>query len=1108
MATVYFILTISSASARLEAGYALLLDAASTSHVLVTNAPALNFTTQATFEAWVMPNTLKCNTIVSRGDGSSANTDFIFQVGFNGAVCGTEMRLAFFGSQAWHVSSSTIPLFQWSHVAATYDGAQVRLYINGALDRTLPRAGSLLKSTDQAFYIGRQGSQCACNFFDGQIDELRIWNVVRSPSEIATGYLQTLTGTEPGLAAYWKFNEADNALPPLDSTGHSFNGSLRGGARYVFSEAPLARMPDAFAAPATNISARSATLKAFLDAGGWPMTVFFQYGPTPAYGFSTTAQTNVGFNAASVTFTQAITGLQPGATVHYRVVAQTVAGTSIGNDASFVLRGPLPSALTEPADAVTGNSARLNGTINPNGATTTAYFEFGTTLGYGLTTTGVNVGDGDGSAPVSHTVTGLEPGFTYHFRAVGSNSFGVVQGDDMTFALYATGPSVITLLAQNIGATRATLQALVSPNGAPTQVRFDYGTTSDYGLSVVAANNLQGASGTTVSQVVTGLLPGSQIYWRAVVSNPSGSGNANGAPFRTLSATTNALPPANAYTLRVSEIRPAVVSGFKADGQLQFFVRDGGAGYVAQPEVTLVLQRGTGGGATATATIVNGVVTTVTLAQPGTYSDDVLLTAILTPPNPIETVLTNSANINVKTIVLVSGRFEMNTVITRDITIEGQGVGLTTLAGGRRGSVLRVQPGVTVTLRGLTITQGEAPSGGGIYNDVGHLSIYDCDIVDNRATGQQAEGGGIYNRGNATMLLDHCSVRNNFSARTGGGISSSGINTQLPGVLDPRAILDRFVNRLEDAAAFGVDMVNDFRGVHPTLTSIPGALEKAVRAVANAVGSDPLDPALLVQKALARNADGGNSILANSANDVRTNNVSGAITSMPNPFDPGISLPVSPQPLEGRATASPTSPAGVRIANSGWAGLHAPILVLNHCTVTGNRVEPRTSGMGGGIHADLGLVVITDTIISGNSVNSVLASFGGGISTIFGAVSVVNSTLTANQVKSTTVLAGGAAINSFASALNVQNSTFAANSAQALFLSSGGAIKNTFLGTATVNNTILIGNSSGGGGALANDYGASLSMDSCTIASNSVSGIISAFGGGIRRDRQYSHLRK
>src|SRR4051812_31532159 len=145
LATVYFILTISSASARLEAGYALLLDAASTSHVLVTNAPALNFTTQATFEAWVMPNTLKCNTIVSRGDGSSANTDFIFQVGFNGAVCGTEMRLAFFGSQAWHVSSSTIPLFQWSHVAATYDGAQVRLYINGALDRTLPRAGSLLK---------------------------------------------------------------------------------------------------------------------------------------------------------------------------------------------------------------------------------------------------------------------------------------------------------------------------------------------------------------------------------------------------------------------------------------------------------------------------------------------------------------------------------------------------------------------------------------------------------------------------------------------------------------------------------------------------------------------------------------------------------------------------------------------------------------------------------------------------------------------------------------------------------------------------------------------------------------------------------------------------
>ena len=80
-------------------------------------------------------------------------------------------------------------------VAVTYDGAEVKIYINGNLDRIMPRSGALLQSLDQVFYIGRQGSQCSCNFFDGQIDDLRIWNVVRSATQIRDNYLRPLAGT-------------------------------------------------------------------------------------------------------------------------------------------------------------------------------------------------------------------------------------------------------------------------------------------------------------------------------------------------------------------------------------------------------------------------------------------------------------------------------------------------------------------------------------------------------------------------------------------------------------------------------------------------------------------------------------------------------------------------------------------------------------------------------------------------------------------------------------------------------------------------------------------------------------------------------------------------
>src|SRR4051794_15971232 len=53
---------------------------------------------QLTFEAWVYPTAAKCNTIVSRGDGSTAATDYIFQVGYDGVICGGAMKIGFFGA--------------------------------------------------------------------------------------------------------------------------------------------------------------------------------------------------------------------------------------------------------------------------------------------------------------------------------------------------------------------------------------------------------------------------------------------------------------------------------------------------------------------------------------------------------------------------------------------------------------------------------------------------------------------------------------------------------------------------------------------------------------------------------------------------------------------------------------------------------------------------------------------------------------------------------------------------------------------------------------------------------------------------------------------------
>ena len=53
-------------------------------------------------------------------------------------------------------------------------------------------------------------------------------------------------------------------------------------------------------------------------------------------------------------------------------------------------RLPLPTVTTTAATNVTSSSATLNGTVNPNGLTTSVYFQYGTTSGYGITTASQN----------------------------------------------------------------------------------------------------------------------------------------------------------------------------------------------------------------------------------------------------------------------------------------------------------------------------------------------------------------------------------------------------------------------------------------------------------------------------------------------------------------------------------------------------------------------------------------------------------------------------------------------------------------------------------------------------------------------------------------------
>jgi hypothetical protein len=92
-----------------------------------------------------------------------------------------------------------------------------------------------------------------------------------------------------------------------------------------------------------------------------------------------------------------------------------------------------PSVSTGSAHSVTYATATLNGTVNPQGASTSYYFQYGQTRAYGNQSAIGLAGSGTHSISVHVGISGLQPLTQYHYRIVAVNSAGVTDGSDRTF---------------------------------------------------------------------------------------------------------------------------------------------------------------------------------------------------------------------------------------------------------------------------------------------------------------------------------------------------------------------------------------------------------------------------------------------------------------------------------------------------------------------------------------------------------------------------------------------------------------------------------------------------------------------------------------------------
>ncbi len=436
--------------------------------VTVADTAALDLTNAMTLEAWVRPSTTNRWRTVALKEQSGA---LVYSLYSNNSGQRASTNLWLGSGEIEARSAASLPTNVWTHLAATYDGAVIRLYVNGALSGSATATGSMPASTG-AFRIG--GNTVWDEFFGGLIDDLRLYNRALSAAEV----------------------QADMAAPvgpppPTDSELPGAPGSL------------------------TATGAQSSVTLGWTAASDNVGVVRYNVHRSTTAGFTPSLANRVAQPTATG-YTDS--GLAPG-TYYYRVTAEDAAGNvgAASNQASGVVTGdvtPPGAPGTLQATGALGSASLTWGAASDNVGVVRYNVHRSTVAGF---VPGVSnrIAQPSGTAYTDVVAAG-----TYFYRVTAEDAAGNIGAPSneavATVTSDTTSPTV-AVTAPASGATvsgTVTVTANASDNVGVTNVQF----TLD-GVALGAADT---SAPYSTSWTTTTATPGQHVL-RAVASDAAGN---------------------------------------------------------------------------------------------------------------------------------------------------------------------------------------------------------------------------------------------------------------------------------------------------------------------------------------------------------------------------------------------------------------------------------------------------------------------------------------------------------------------------------------------------------------------------------------------------------